>query len=579
MTEIDNPAVRARAKAPARAAAKPARRSGPTPTAALDDLPLRVLLTDCDFTITYANEATLNSLEDALAELNLAPEVIIGMNLNLLRSEGKTELTSIRQLPSKFRLNSTDGVLEVTVSAVHDEQGRWCGAMAAAEDVTDQVARDEKADRTDAMMEGSPTNMLFADSDGVISYLNPAALTSLRSIEASLPVRVDRVIGSRLESLTGEQADEVPSAHPRRLRSEVGGESLDFTLSAIHDKSGAPVGTMATWDVITAELRAAALSGEAAADTGAVSNLVKQLQSAQSEDEVVRSALTWVRDAFGWAYGSYWPLDRETQTLKFGLESGDVGAEFREVTMAASFREGVGLSGRAWRARDLFFTADIGEMVDCVRAPVATRIGVKSGVCFPITIRGEVTGTMDFFATDVLDPSAARLEALRNVGRLVSQAFERIDAESATTELGLKVDELLTVINAAAAGDLTREITVSGSDAIGQLAAGLDSFFGNLRDSMAQIGKNAENLAVSAAQLTEVSVTNGQRRLADLRPCGFGLIGLGRGVGQHPDRRHRCRRDDRQYQRNRQERGVRGNGRHHRRPGRQRGPRHGGKPR
>ncbi|MDT0263065.1 methyl-accepting chemotaxis protein [Jatrophihabitans lederbergiae] len=509
MTEIVTPAVRAGAKTPARTPAKPVRRSGPTPTAALDDLPLRVLLTDCDFTITYANEATLNSLEDALAELNLAPEAIIGMNLNLLRSEGGIELTSVRQLPTKFRLNSTDGVLEVTVSAVHDEQGRWCGAMAAAEDVTDQVARDEKADRTEAMMDGTPTNMLFADADEMISYLNPAALTSLRLIEASLPFRMDQAIGSRLDLLTGPQADDDASSHPRQVRSTLGDETLDLTLSAIRDKAGARVGTMATWNVITAELRAAAVSGEAAADTGAVSNLVKQLQSAQSEDEVVRSALTSVRDAFGWAYGSYWPLDRESQTLKFGLESGDVGAEFREVTMAASFREGVGLSGRAWRARDLFFTADIGEMADCVRAPVAARIGVKSGVCFPITIRGEVTGTMDFFATDVLNPSEARLEALRNVGRLVSQAFERIAAEHSTTELGFKVDQLLTVINAAAAGDLTREITVSGTDAIGQLAEGLDSFFGNLRDSMGKIGKNAEDLAVSASQLTEVSVTMG----------------------------------------------------------------------
>ena len=61
-------------------------------------------------------------------------------------------------------------------------------------------------------------------------------------------------------------------------------------------------------------------------------------------------------------------------------------------------------------------------MTDCVRAPVAQRVGVKSGVCFPIIVGGEVVGTMDFFATETLTRAAQRLDALRNVGRLVSQA-------------------------------------------------------------------------------------------------------------------------------------------------------------
>ena len=43
--------------------------------------------------------------------------------------------------------------------------------------------------------------------------------------------------------------------------------------------------------------------------------------------------------------------------LRFDVESGSAGEEFRKVTLAASFAEGVGLSGRAWRRRDLVFVA------------------------------------------------------------------------------------------------------------------------------------------------------------------------------------------------------------------------------
>ncbi len=158
-----------------------------------------------------------------------------------------------------------------------------------------------------------------------------------------------------------------------------------------------------------------------AADAAAVTRVLEAIGNAQTVEQVIKTSLDTVRDALGWAYGSFWKLDTQTQSLKFALESGTVNTEFHQATMAASFKEGVGLSGKTWQSRDLFFVKDIGEMVDCVRAPIAQRAGVKSGFCFPIIIDGEVTGTMDFFTTESLTPSDERMNVLRTVGRLVSQ--------------------------------------------------------------------------------------------------------------------------------------------------------------
>jgi methyl-accepting chemotaxis protein len=248
---------------------------------------------------------------------------------------------------------------------------------------------------------------------------------------------------------------------------------------------------------------------EQVADTGAVAQVLGALSAAKTTAEAATAALNNVREAFGWAYGSYWAVDPADRTLKFVVESGDVGPEFAGVTRNASFAEGVGLSGRAWKSRDLFFTPDIGLMTDCVRAPVAQRIGVKSGVCFPIIVDGQVVGTMDFFTTATIEPSASRLDALRNVGRLVSQAFDRIkgeeEARTAADALRAKVDQMLDVVSAAAAGDLTRDITVSGDDAIGQMGEGLSAFLGTLRSSMGEIGQTAQALAAAGEELSAVS--------------------------------------------------------------------------
>src|SRR5262249_19111525 len=129
---------------------------------------------------------------------------------------------------------------------------------------------------------------------------------------------------------------------------------------------------------------------------------------------------------FGWTYGTYWTMDRNAQHLKFAAESGSVHPEFRRATLEATYQEGIGLSGRTWKQRDLFCCDDLATMTDCCRAPVAKRVGIKSAVWFPITTQGRLAGTMEFTVNEVLTPTPERLDALRNVGRLVSLALERM---------------------------------------------------------------------------------------------------------------------------------------------------------
>ncbi len=180
--------------------------------------------------------------------------------------------------------------------------------------------------------------------------------------------------------------------------------------------------------VASAELR------QVADDRLAVTRVVTELGHADASEAAIVTALESVRTAFGWAYGSYWEVNPDDGLLHFRVESGSAGAEFREVTLAATFAEGVGLSGRAWRARDLVFVRDLSELTDCVRAPAAGRAGVRSGICFPIMSGEQVIGTMDFFTTEFLDLSESRASALRNVGQLVSQRLDVL--RSAETAAG-----------------------------------------------------------------------------------------------------------------------------------------------
>jgi methyl-accepting chemotaxis protein WspA len=88
---------------------------------------------------------------------------------------------------------------------------------------------------------------------------------------------------------------------------------------------------------------------------------------------------------------------------------------------------------------------------------------------------------------------------------------------AAANLLRSKVDTLLGVVSKAAAGDLTGKITVHGDDAIGQLAAGLERMFDNLRGLLnavqqagIQVTTSATEIAASAKQQEATGVEQAQ---------------------------------------------------------------------
>ena len=107
---------------------------------------------------------------------------------------------------------------------------------------------------------------------------------------------------------------------------------------------------------------------------------------------------------------------------------------------------------------------------------------------------GERIGTMAGWAI---------VTAVVQAERAAREAAEREQKQA--EELRRKVDSMLEVVNAAANGDLTREISISGQDAIGQMGEGLGRFLAKLRSSISGIGKNANTLATSSDQLNKVS--------------------------------------------------------------------------
>jgi len=258
-------------------------------------------------------------------------------------------------------------------------------------------------------------------------------------------------------------------------------------------------------------ISAAALR-ETLEDREAVTTVVTKIGDALDQDTALRVALDTVRSSFGWAYGSFWQLDEEENVLRFKVESGSAGDEFRKVTLAATFAEGVGLSGRTWKSRDLMFVRDLAEMTDCVRAPAAQRAGVKSGVCFPILDADRIIGTMDFFTTKEIELSPSRMAALRNVQLLVSQRMQMLrrseqDAEKAQALLG-SINELRRAsMDASAVGEQAMRGATAMTvevDALGNASQAIGDVIRIISGIAEQTNLLALNATIEAARAGEV---------------------------------------------------------------------------
>ncbi|MBZ5736160.1 methyl-accepting chemotaxis protein [Nocardioides sp. TRM66260-LWL] len=533
----------------------------------LDIVPSRVMIADRDFTITYVNDGTREGLLRLADWLPVAPEQIIGANLDIFHknpSYQRAILADPGLLPRRANIEVGPETLDLQVHAIFDHDGQYVGAMATWENITDKLrAERELAETLDdsAALTGILADLTTAETlekaivqalDGVrsafgwaygsfwkidaagerLSFGHESGEPGAEFRRATHGATYTRGIGLAGRAWAADDLvflddlAKTPDSVRASVASQVGihsGVAFPITLD------GRLLGVMdfVTTDRLSlsagrtealrrlSKMLSAAFSRIAAAerelietqdDSVAVNTVLASVTDATTVEEATQRALDGVRQSFGWVYGSFWRIDPADNKLKYVCETGDAGPEFRRVTLDASFAHGVGLSGRTWAQRDLYFTEDIGQMTDCVRAPVAQKVGVRSAVCFPITVAGEVVGTMDFFTLETLHPTQNRLDALRNVGRLVSAAVERIAKEEAARaeaeDLAAKVAQVLEVVKAASEGDLTRTLSLEGDDVVAQLSGGLERLIATFRASMVDIERASRALELSSEQLT-----------------------------------------------------------------------------
>ena len=149
--------------------------------------------------------------------------------------------------------------IQASYNPIFDESGQPVKVVKFATDITASIKERAINERYAVMVDNSPINIMFADRDLKIQYLNPSSTKTLKTLEKLLPVTADKMLGQNIDIFhknpsyqRGVLGD--PKNLPRNANIAVGPETLDLLVSPIYDKNQNFLGSMATWSVITEKL-------------------------------------------------------------------------------------------------------------------------------------------------------------------------------------------------------------------------------------------------------------------------------------------------------------------------------------
>ncbi|MCA9019845.1 MAG: PAS domain S-box protein, partial [Planctomycetaceae bacterium] len=152
--------------------------------------------------------------------------------------------------------------ISASYNAIRNKAGKLFKVVKYAQDITEKKLAEDDMVRVQNMMDNIPINVLLANRDFELVYMNPASYKQLKEIEHLLPKPVDQLVGQSIDIFHKNPemqrrllAD--PSNLPHRAKIKVGDETLDLLATAISDKEGKYIGPMISWSVITEQVKMA----------------------------------------------------------------------------------------------------------------------------------------------------------------------------------------------------------------------------------------------------------------------------------------------------------------------------------
>ncbi|MEQ9608248.1 MAG: methyl-accepting chemotaxis protein [Kiloniellaceae bacterium] len=448
----------------------------------VDNMPVPVMTMDLkNFTITYANKASLEALKSIEHVLPVSADSIVGSCVDIFHKHPEHQrklLADPKNLPWETRIEVGGEYLDLLVTPIMSRGGRYLGPMLSWKIVTAQVRQEQEAETLLTMLDQMPINVMLADRDSLeITYVNQTSLDTLKPLQALLPVAVDELKGTCIDIFHKHPEHQRamlrdPANLPHNAKIKLGKETLDLRVSAVVNKAGTYVGPMVTWSVATGRVR---LADDFESNIGAV---VQTVSSAAAEMQSNADSLS----------GTAASASDQAQAVASAAEQLSAAAEEigRQISQCASIT-GNAVS-EAKRSGELVNSLaigaqKIGEVVTMIQDIAEQTNLLALNATIEAARAGEMGKGFAVVASEVkqlaTQTAKATEEIAQQIGEIQGSTTSAVDAIKVITGVIGEINEVTTAISAAveeqqaATRDVTNNIGgVSGASSETGSAAG-----------------------------------------------------------------------------------------------------------
>ncbi|URD68666.1 methyl-accepting chemotaxis protein [Leptospira borgpetersenii] len=244
---------------------------------ALDNVTTNIMMADRNLDIVYMNKSIRSMFHVAETDIrkqfsNFNPSNLIGTNIDTFHKNPSYQRGLLNKFTDTFRSSINIGGRQFNLIAnpIIDEAGDRLGSVVEWSDVTEQnkiteqrKIENEELVRVKVALDNTSTNIMIADNEFNIRYMNKAVVEMFQIGEADIKKQFAHF---NLKTLIGSSIDQFHKnpAHQRGVLSnfigihkatiKIGGRTFDLIANPIVDADGKRLGSVVEWSDVTREL-------------------------------------------------------------------------------------------------------------------------------------------------------------------------------------------------------------------------------------------------------------------------------------------------------------------------------------
>jgi len=244
---------------------------------ALDVTATNVMVADADFNIVYMNHSVQKMLTEAEADIRkdlpaFNASKLIGSNIDVFHKNPAHQRGVLANLRGTHKAQITIGgrTFHLILNPIMNSDGQRAGFVVEWQDRSAELAMleakrksDEEILRIKNALDNCTTNVMIANNDGSIVYMNKSVSEMMQRAESDIKKDLPGFDARRLIGANFDSFHKNPT-HQRNLlanlrgtyRAEivVGGRTMALIANPIHDEKGTRAGSVVEWKDRTAEV-------------------------------------------------------------------------------------------------------------------------------------------------------------------------------------------------------------------------------------------------------------------------------------------------------------------------------------